>query len=103
MDWERLDDDAAARIAALAFQLPPDGRVWSAVSPATSHGTVAMLLRRIEHNQRIWHWANTKEAKDKGTAPEPIRLAGEEDAEARSVESMQRDADAVARLIGLSP
>lgn len=69
------------------------------VSPASSHGMTVRLLRLIEHNQRLWHWAHTKEAKDETTAPEPILLDGEEGLmEALREREEQRAGDVAAAL-----
>ena len=88
-------------VAALAYQLPREGRCWAAIDRAGSHSEEAELLRQMEHNQRIWHWANTKEAKNKDTAPQPMQLPGEEEAHERAVEHAERDSVRVAELLGL--
>lgn len=102
IDWDALDDGCAAHLAALAYQLPNDSRVIRAIAPMRSHGLDVLLLREIEHNQRIWHWANTEEAKHEGTEPEPITLPGEEEAYRAMEESEQRNAIEVASILGIS-
>ncbi len=87
--------------AALAFQLPQDSRVKRAVAPEQSHRLDVLLLREIEHNQRLWHWANTKEAKNRDTAPEPIPLPGEEEAQERAAEEAEAMAVKTAERLGI--
>ena len=101
-DWEGLTEDEAAHIAALAYQLPPESRTRAAFSPAASHGLTVELLRRVEHNQRIWQWAHTEDAKDSTTAPEPITLPGEEEAYESRVEREMGNAANIAQKFGLS-
>lgn len=101
MDWERLDDSVAAHLSALAFQLPPDGRVWTAVEPTRGHGMAVRLLRLIEYNQRMWHWAHTEDAKNKESAPEPTLLPGEEEAYEQAVESAEDEAAKTAEALGI--
>ena len=85
----------------LAYQLPKDSRTKTAIAPAAAHSLEAHLLREIELNQRIWHWANTKEAKNKETAPERIDLPGEEEAHKRAVEETEMQAIRTAEILGL--
>lgn len=89
-------------IAALAYQLPHDSRCWTALKPDGAHDWVVKLLRQIEYNQRIWHWAHTEGAKDESTAPEPMLLPGEEEAHERAVEHAEMDAVRTAALLGLT-
>lgn len=87
------------RAAALAYQLPRSSRTWSAVDPFGANGTDTILLRKAEHDLRLWHWANTEEAKNPDTAPDPIPLPGEERArEAEAERRMAQAADVAARL-----
>ena len=102
IDWDVLGEDHAAHIAALARQLPTDSRCMKSIAPASSYGIDVQLLRQIEHNQRVWHWANTKEAENKETAPEPISLPGEDEARQAQVESEQRNAIEVAAALGIN-
>jgi hypothetical protein len=102
LDWERLDEDNAAHIAALAYQLAPSSRTRAALSPAASHGLTVELLRRIELNQRTWHWANTENAKDETSRPQQITLPGEEEAHERLVERETKNAQDVALAFGMS-
>ena len=101
-DWDSLDEDHAAHLAALTQQLPSDSRCMRSVKPVGAYGMGVQLLRMIEHNQRVWHWANTKEAKDKDTAPEPISLPGEDEARQAKAEREQRNALEVAAILGVS-
>lgn len=89
------------RAAALAYQLHPSSRVMRSIAPEHSHGLVAQLLREIEHNQRLWHWANTKEAEKSETEPERIWLPGEEEAHEEAVERAQAAAIGLAEQMGL--
>ena len=84
-DWERLDEDAAAHLAALAYQLPPDSRV----------------MRAVEFNQRMWHWAHTDAAKGGTGEPERITLPGEDAAYESMVEREERNAERIAASFGL--
>jgi len=102
LDWERLDEDSAAHIAALAYQLAPSSRTRAALSPAASHGLAVELLRRIELNQRTWHWANTDSAKDEATAPQQLTLPGEEEMHERMVERETKNAQDIALAFGMS-
>lgn len=102
IDWDALDDGSAAHIAALAYQLPKDSRTKSAIAPAAAYGVDVLLLREIEHNQRMWHWANTKEAKNEETRPEPITLTGEEEAYRAMAESERQNAIEVASILGIN-
>lgn len=97
-----MDEDGAARLAALAYQLPKGGRTWAKVAPAAANGVDTLLLREIEHNQRLWHWAHTDDAKDKGTAPQPITLPGEDEVHESLVEREERNAEDIARKLGLN-
>lgn len=101
-DWDALDDGSAAHLAALAYQLPKDSRVYSAIAPMRSHGLDVLLLREIEHNQRIWHWANTEEAKHEESKPEPITLPGEEEAYQAMADYERQNAIEVASILGIS-
>lgn len=67
------------RAAALAAQLPHEGRVMRTISPATAHSDELRMLRLIEHNQRKWHWAHTEAAKRGAEEPQPRLLDGEEE------------------------
>lgn len=100
-DWERLDEDRAAHLAALAYQLPPDSRVMRAVDPAGANDVTAQLLREIEFNQRMWHWAHTDAAKGGMGEPERITLPGEDAAYESMVEREERNAERIAASFGL--
>ena len=77
-----------------------ESRTKKAISP-DSHSLTVQLLREIEHNQRLWHWANTKEAEKKGTEPEPIMLPGEEEAYEAAVIKAEDEALKVAERLGI--
>ena len=106
--WEMgLDGDTdvtpaeVKRAAALAYQLPADSRVKRAIAPEASHSLSVQLMREIEYNQRLWHWANTEEAKNKDTAPNRMPLPGEEEAHEKAIERAQKTAIGAAELLGL--
>ena len=101
-DWDALGDEEAARLAALTYQLPRAGRVWKAIDRAGSHDVATQLLREIEYNQRLWHWAHTEQAKDESTAPQPITLPGEQEAHEVAVERELQNAADVAALLGIN-
>lgn len=103
--WEwargRADDLEAPRIAALAYQLPPDGRTRAAMEPVGAYGMDVMLLRRIEHNQRMWAWSHSKDAKTGSNEPEQIWLPGEEEYYERKAERDIRTSVTVAAALGI--
>lgn len=104
--WDDLEemaasDDPPLRLAALAYQLPADSRTRRAVNPAGAHSTEATLLRQIELNQRYWAWAHTKDAERQENEPEPMWLAGEEQAHERAVEHEENVALMVAGALGI--
>jgi hypothetical protein len=103
--WEEPDlkgDETTRRVlklAALAWQLPREGRTWSALAPEGAHGEVALLLRQVELNQRLWAWAHTKDAEQKRNQPRPILLGGEmERAEADAEREVEKAYGVAARL-----
>ena len=69
--------------------------------PVAAHSLEVHLLREIEYNQRLWHWANTKEAKHKETAPERMQLPGEDEAYERAVERAETRALSAAARLGI--
>ena len=71
------------------------------MAPMASHGLEVLLLREIEHNQRMWHWANTKDAKRKETAPDRMTLPGEEEEYERAVERAKASAVRTAKRLGI--
>ena len=89
------------RCAALAYQLPRDGRVWRALDPAGQHDQKTRLLRQMELNQRSWAWAHTKEAESGANQPEPILLDGEQDAYEAAVERQEEARASVAASLGI--
>jgi hypothetical protein len=70
--------------------------------PASSHSEEVELLRLIELNQRSWHWAHTKEASNKETAPEPLLLKGEKEAIEQADRQAEQQAEDVAKQFGLA-
>lgn len=90
------------RAAILAAQLPHDSRTVVAIAPAVQNGTAEQLLRRIEHNQRNWHWAHTKAAKSGGGKPEQLTLPGEVEQREMNVEREEKRQGRVADALGLS-
>lgn len=89
------------RVAALAYQLRPQSRTRAKIEPVAAHSPELMMLRFIEHNQRLWHWAHTKDAKDESTAPEPLMLEGEEQAIQEHRELEEKNAADVAAQLGI--
>ena len=89
------------RVAALAFQLRPTSRVKSKVYPIGANSQELKMLRLIEHNHRMWHGAHTDDAKDKGTAPEPLMLDGEESAVEAARETEEKNAVDIAAQLGI--
>lgn len=71
------------------------------MTPLAAHGLEVLLLREIEHNQRLWYWAHTKEAKRKETAPEHLQLPGEDEAYERAVERAETRALSAAARLGI--
>lgn len=84
------------RAAALAAQLPPEGRVMAAINPVGRHGTEAWLLRQIELDIR------SLGVGEDGKAPEPIWLDGEDEAHEAATERAERDAASLAASFGLN-
>lgn len=100
-----LDGDEATRdvlrCAALAYQLPADGRVWRTLNPAGQHDQKTRLLRQMELNQRSWAWAHTKDAESKSNQPEPMLLDGEEEAYEEAVARQEASRADVADALGI--
>ena len=88
-------------MAALAWQLPRDKRVWSAYDPQGANGTDTLLLRQIELDVRTFQWSFSEDADKKNTAPEPIPLPGEEEAYERAEEREDRNAIELAQALGI--
>lgn len=88
------------RAAALARQLPRECRVRRALAPAASHSPELRMLRQMELNQRLWHWAHAKES-ERGDEPQPILLDGEAELHEAEVEEQRRTAADVAAAFGL--
>ena len=101
----RLECDDATmdvrRAAILAAQLPRESRTVRAFAPSAQNGTVEQLLRQIEYNQRLWHWAHTKSAKSGSSKPEHMNLPGEVEQVAIDREREERNARIVAETFGL--
>jgi hypothetical protein len=100
-EWGRLADGEAARLAALAYQLPRDGRTWRVVDPAGANSAELQMLRRMELNQRRWHWAHTKGAESGSDEPQPVLLDGEREALDAAEEAQRRNAESVADAFGI--
>lgn len=90
--------DEVLRAAALAYQLPRDGRVWRSLAPTAQHGADVLLLRRIEHNQRLYAWSR---GGGKGEEPAEIELAGERELSERNRRHDESMQPRVAALLGL--
>lgn len=104
--WDALDealesDEPPLRLAALAYQLPPDSRVRSALHPAGSNSPELMMLRQMELNQRMWAWGHTKDGERGENEPEPIWLRGEEQEHERRVEHEENMSLMVADALGI--
>lgn len=91
----------APRLGALARQLAPDSRTRAAIEPLGAYGMDVLLLRRIEHNQRLWSWGHTKDAKTGSNEPEQIWLPGEEEYYERKNERDLRLSVSVAAQLGI--
>ncbi len=89
------------RAAILAAQLPRDARVHVAVSPLARVSQTDELLRRVEYNQRVWHWANSKDGEHGANQPKPLMFDGEQEAHDRAAEREARHSKYVADLLGL--
>ncbi len=71
------------------------------MEPFGAHDTEVLLLREIEHNQRLWHWAHTKDAKSGSNEPEQLWLPGEEEHYERKNERELRQSVSVAAQLGI--
>lgn len=72
-----------------------------ALAPEAANGIETLLLREIEYNQRRWHWANTKAAEHGENEPQPIQLPGEREHRERDLQAEVRNAESVARRLGI--
>ena len=90
------------RASVLAAQLPRDSRTIVAMAPAAQNGTVEHLLRQIELNQRLWHWAHTKSGQHGTSRPERMPLPGEGEQHEMNVRREGRRQGMVADALGLS-
>jgi hypothetical protein len=59
------------------------------------------MLRRMELNQRRWHWAHTKGAESGSDEPQPVLLDGEREALDAAEEAQRRNAESVADAFGI--
>lgn len=105
--WELgvLGDDTTPdveRAAALARQLPKDSRTLVAEDPTLANGTVELLLRQVELNQRHWAWSHTKDGERGVNEPQPIPLPGEERMNKKKAEQAERDMGDVAAAFGMN-
>lgn len=99
--WHDRDTRDVTRAAILAAQLPADARVRVAFDPLARLDTADYLLRRIEHNQRLWAYSHTKEAKSGANEPKPIMFDGEQERVAREAARAARHSRYVADMFGL--
>ncbi len=60
------------------------------------------MLRRIELNQRRWHWSHTKKAESGSDEPQPVLLDGEQELHDELQERERREAYDVAAAFGLN-
>jgi len=100
-DWEGADAGWVAHMAALAAQLPRDSRLVRAMAPAASNSPELHMLRRMELNQRLWHWAHTKGAESGANEPQPVLLDGEEEALEEAAEEQRATSIEVANAFNL--
>ncbi len=100
-DWDHASAGWVAHMAALASQLPRDSRLVKAMSPAAANSPELHMLRRMELNQRLWHWAHTKGAESGANEPQPILLDGEEDALEAAQEEQRTASLEVAGAFGI--
>ena len=91
----------AARIAALAWQLPRSSRTWSAHEPDGAYDASTLMLRQIEYDVRSFHWMLSEDGKNKKNEPEPFMLPGEELALEKAEERAESDAMELARAFGM--
>lgn len=104
--WEfGLDGDETTkdvlRAAILAYQLPHDSRVWTAIAPSRAHDESRQLLRRIEYNQRAFAWAQADKTK-RGPEPEPMLLNGEEELMEKQAQREKQEQESVAKHFGIN-
>lgn len=101
-EWESDENPVwLPELAALAYQLPNDSRTVRALAPEAANDMRTLLLREIEYNQRRWHWANTKAAEHGENEPQPIQLPGEREHRERDLQAEVRNAESVARRLGI--
>lgn len=93
--------EGVMRAAALAWQLPRDGRAWREIDPLGVNDMQTLILRQIEHDLRLWMWAHTKDAQNNSNQPEPMLLPGEAELAEAKAEEAQRMAASVASQLGL--
>ena len=59
------------------------------------------MLRRMELNQRRWHWSHTKRAESGADEPQPVLLDGEQELHDEQEERERREAYDVAAAFNL--
>lgn len=99
--WHDHDTRDVERAAILAAQLPSDARVRVAFDPLSKVSVTDALLRTIEHNQRLWAYAHSKDAKSGANEPKPRLFDGEQEHAAREAARQARHSKYVADKFGL--
>lgn len=99
--WGDYNTRDVERAAILAAQLPSDARVRVAFDPLARVSMADALLRRVEHNQRLWAYANSKDAKSGANEPKPLLFDGEQEHAAREAAREARHSRYVADKFGL--
>lgn len=99
--WSDYNTRDVERAAILAAQLPSDARVRVAFDPLARVSMTDALLRRVEHNQRLWAYANSKEAKSGANEPKPLLFDGEQERAQREAAREARHSRYVADKFGL--
>lgn len=89
------------RASILAAQLPREARLHVEIDPRARISLEDELLRRIEFNQRLWHYSNTEDAKKKINEPSPLPFPGEEEAREKAAEKAANTSKYVAEQFGL--
>lgn len=99
--WRDIETIDVKRAAILAAQLPADARVRVAFDPLARLDETHFLLRMIEHNQRLWAYAHSKDAKSGSGEPKPVMFNGEQERVARETARAARKSRHVADMFGL--
>ena len=99
--WHDNNTRDVERAAILAAQLPSDSRTRVAFDPFSRVSVSDALLRRIEHNQRLWAYSHSKEAKSGANEPKPLLFDGEQERVEREAARAARHSRYVAERFGL--